>query len=656
VADPTAPLAPSLGDLRLSWATVDQLAAGRPDAAAVHALLAAERSHRAVLLRAVLDHARAAGGAAVGPLACVDEAWDVLVAAERADPEQVTHLLGRPQVGAWAAHSLRRLGRVTAEGEPVVPTVLAPPAATPAGAVGIDEAPLWAHVGQLHTLAAAAAVRAGLRVRLDVPCWFGQVVLPTLGSARGPYWNVWEPATVAVDGGTFWVGTSRWRAGPTAHTDEPAKALGGATWRGQPFLRVGPTAHRLTVDIDDSSFYRLGRGLARPARVKPTTLRRWELLLDEAWAALRATDSSYSSALALATTSLVPLPPEGGARVYSASSGDALGAVAISEPDTALDLAAALVHEFGHAQLGVLLHLADLVAAPGGPEEHTLYAPWRDDPRPLSGFAQGTFAFFEVTGFWRGRARMSTGVPAARAYFELALWRRRVRAAVRRLRAHPALTPFGARLFDGVAATIAGWTREPVPPDLEALARTASIDHLARWRAHHIAPPTALVDALVNGWRTDRPLPAAERGVWLQADSVAIDGHARDLDALAAASRMWLTNRDRLRQLTDDALASPGSWMAQTAVPGAAAADLALISGRRDVARAAYLAELAGGRPRSGALTGLGRLMAGSGEPAAARALLGRPEVVRAVLVALTEGGEPPSPTRLAGWIGGQLP
>jgi HEXXH motif-containing protein len=668
-ADPSAPLAPAapqartLSPVQLPWATVDQLAAGRPDEAALGALLAAERSHRAVLLRAVLDAARAAGPAAIGPLAGVDEAWDLLAAAERAEPDQVLALVGRPQVGAWAAHALRRL-RPAATGD------AAPAAGGPAA--GLDDSPLWAHVGQLHTLAAAAAVRAGLRTRIDVPSWFGQVVLPTLGTARGPYWDVWEPATVAVDGGTFWVGTARWRAGPTAHTDEPAGALGGAVWRGRPLLRLGPEGEQLTVDVDDSSFYRLGRGLARPTRTRPATLRRWEVLLDEAWSVLRATDPVLAAALALATTSIVPLPAEGGARVFSASSGDALGAVALSEPGAALDLAAALVHEFGHAQLGVLLHLADVVsteppgtepaavpaggAEPGPALEATLYAPWRDDPRPLPGFAQGTFAFFGVAGFWRARTRMAAGQPAATAYFELALWRGRVRAALRRLRDDPRLTPFGARLFDGVAATVAGWAREPVPPDLEALARTASADHLGRWRAHHVVPPAELVEALASAWRAGSTLPAAERGWWHQPDQVSVDAAARDLDAVAAATRIWLTDRDRLRAEATAADRAGAGVGGGTDVPGAAPADLALVAGRRDLARTGYLAELTAGAGRPGAWTGLGRLLAADGEAAAARALLVRPEVVRAVAVALRAGGDTAHPVTLAAWIGGQLP
>jgi HEXXH motif-containing protein len=46
------------------------------------------------------------------------------------------------------------------------------------------------------------------------------------------------------------------------------------------------------------------------------------------------------------------------------------------------------VHEVQHLKLAALLDIVTLTM-PG--EHDRYYAPWRDDPRPLSGLLQGTY-------------------------------------------------------------------------------------------------------------------------------------------------------------------------------------------------------------------------------------------------------------------------
>ena len=74
-----------------------------------------------------------------------------------------------------------------------------------------------------------------------------------------------------------------------------------------------------------------------------------------------------------------------------------------------VELAVTLVHEFQHIKLGGLLHLAPL-----HDREPTrrLYAPWRDDPRPLGGLLQGVYAFTGVTDFWRAVRGSRPAAPA----------------------------------------------------------------------------------------------------------------------------------------------------------------------------------------------------------------------------------------------------
>ena len=136
------------------------LASGAGDPRAIAELWRSERSWRLAALLSVVNTC-ARRDDVTGPLAPIDEAWDLLVTAFRARPEVTEDVLARPQVGIWAAHTLRRLG----------------------GKVGGPE-PLWADVGYLHALIAAIAVRAGVQFELDVPVRAGTAVLPTVGSAR----------------------------------------------------------------------------------------------------------------------------------------------------------------------------------------------------------------------------------------------------------------------------------------------------------------------------------------------------------------------------------------------------------------------------------------------------------------------------------------
>jgi HEXXH motif-containing protein len=57
-----------------------------------------------------------------------------------------------------------------------------------------------------------------------------------------------------------------------------------------------------------------------------------------------------------------------------------------------------LVHEIQHLKLRALLDLITLTLPDDGSR---YYAPWRPDPRPVSGLLQGAYAFLAVSVFWR---------------------------------------------------------------------------------------------------------------------------------------------------------------------------------------------------------------------------------------------------------------
>jgi HEXXH motif-containing protein len=595
----------------------DAIAAGADDRAVLRRLRMAERSYRHLALRAVLDVARRQPSA-IAPLPPLDTAWDLLVAAEQTDPASVAPVLDRPQTGGWVSRVLRRmLGGLH------------------------DDVPLWVDLGYLHCLAVSAAIRAGARFELEVPLRRGILHIPTLGSTRIGEFEVWSVAAVSSDGRSAHAVSSgctvRIPAGPdrgSAHWDFPIR------------LRAEHRGRQLAVHLDSVDPFRGFAVPALPEKLDVAVTKHWEALLQSAWTHLVEQDERAALALAEGVLSLVPLPRAERFRERSASSGDSFGSIVLSLPDTPAQFAATLVHEAQHVKLGVLLHLFPLVRDDG---RELVYAPWRDDPRPLQGLLQGIFAHFGVAGFWRTYRNTASGAEAAAAHFEFALWRRRVRGALILARKRAEVTALGQRFLTGIETTIMGYLAEPVPPPYADLAELADRDHLAGWRIHHLTPPEALVRSLAGAWREGAdpgavPAPGPSR--------LTRDGAVRDLDTRAVLIRYWLADRATFRQLER-------SGQVDRHVTGATSADLHLIAGRADAARGLYLAQLGTPVPGAAAWTGLGlALLSGADRrsAAAARALLARPELVRAVSRAVegAGGGRPPI-LDLAAWLG-ELP
>ncbi|NEC28868.1 radical SAM protein, partial [Streptomyces sp. SID8111] len=182
------------------------------------------------------------------------------------------------------------------------------------------------------------------------------------------------------------------------------------------------------------------------------------------------------------TAAQPPPPPD--VRV-SASSGDAYGAMVVARPAGALALAETLVHEFQHSKLAALIHLFPLA---DDDRAERYYAPWRPDPRHLTGLLHGAYAFTGVAGFWRDRLAHPDHGPAAAYHF--ALRRTQTRLVVRTLLTSGRLTEAGHGLVSGLARTLDGWLRVPVDAAALARARTAAVLHRTEWRLRNVAPPT----------------------------------------------------------------------------------------------------------------------------------------------------------------------
>jgi HEXXH motif-containing protein len=586
--------APAFPRHRLRADQFDALAAGGGDAEMVSALLEAERSWRLVQLRVVLDTAGTHPDP-TGPLPPLDEAWRLLVAAEQAARSEVESLLLHPQAGTWAGYALRRLRGSTE-----------------------SDTPLWVDIGYLHALAAAAAIRAGLTFSIRIPVRDEFAPVPTMGTAHLPSAERWDTAVVRGAGGEATVSA----AGAVVQIGP-----GVDGWLAPPTIRTEAAGHTLSITLDHVDPYRNLRTPIPPDRLTPEQIERWRTRLQGAWELIARACPDLAAPIARGLFSVVPQRAAERFRTMSASAGDAFGSMIVSEPEDAPELAVTLVHEFQHIKLGGLLHLVPMRSAE---PRQRVYAPWRDDPRPLGGLLQGVYAFVGIVEFWRGYRWLTVGSPAQLAHFEFARWRRQVLRTVQMLRTLPELTDLGRRLVDGLARTAAGWQDEPVPADVLAAAEAAVADHRARWRLHHLRPDPGVVEVLAKAWASGADRPPIE----YPDPVVEPDSAARRLDTQAVLALWRLTDRDGFAQFCKDPSMLPSH------VSGATPADLAYAAGDHDRAKELYLSDLA----NPGAWAGLSLIADGP----VAQALRDYPELVRAIHQV---SGATRDPLALAAWL-----
>lgn len=550
------------------------------------------------------------------------QAWALLCRVQRARPDAVDAVLRDPMVGVWALQLLRRLGR---------------------GAVAAPaDPPLWADRAMLASLAASAAIRAGVRCVVKVPAREGRLWLPTLGltakMARGDW------AVVGVETGphgTVVFGDS----GSVRLPDDLAAAADG--WDPLPLAEVPDELEgkRATVVLDHLSPYRDYRGLTDPVDFPPPLRKRWQRDLAEACELLRV-HSPAAHRLVLGTVrSLVPVSAPDPSRPVSVSTPDAPGVVTMSLPNDVPAVAATLVHEASHQLMACVAHLVPLLRSVRDGPEPLFFAPWREDPRPLRGLLYGAQAFAAVTSFWQAY-RPAGGM---RADFEFAYHRWQLRTALAALHALGGLSPVGAHMVRELARRNTGWWTEPVTGEPARLAELCCRDLTAGWRGAHLGVARGDADALASCWLARRPAPARLPSGRL--------GVAAALPAAApsrAAGRLWLA---RLRCTDPVAFADLYAGLARGNVPadgttpaGLTAADCALVAGDEAEARSGYRAAAADAgvhAPRTDTWTGLGLVAAGP-----SGILATRPELVRALYAALLRRtARPPGPEELARWL-----
>jgi uncharacterized protein len=438
------------------------LSTGSGGAHAVRRLTAAQYSKHVLLIRGVVDLTRRTGHPRA---ARVREAYDLLAAVQRRDPETADAVLRHPAVGAWARRAVRGL------------TGLPGLTAEPAG---------------LCAVAAAAAIRSGTPCAIEVPSAQGLVTLPSLGQAdlsAGPAPDGGtgvEDGSAGVADGREGAGVALVRctgAGAEITAGEVRVAIpadpypDGPGWRG--LRRLTTAAEGLVTGflIDDLDPYRMP-GAMLADRLTPAQVATWQSTLDTAWRLLARHHRAVAGEVMTALTTLTPLlPPDTGTR--SATSKEAFGTAAMNTPADGLIMATTFAHEIQHTKLAGVMDLVTLTLPDDG---QLFYAPWRDDPRPIGGLLHGAYAHLGVAGFWRRQRHRENGDAALRAHAEFAHWRTASLTVAELLAASGRLTTDGGDFVAGMLTTLRGWETEDVPEPAMALARSDAERHRDDWR------------------------------------------------------------------------------------------------------------------------------------------------------------------------------
>jgi HEXXH motif-containing protein len=619
---------------RLASTDFDALAAGfgSPDTMAV--LTSAQLSRRLIALRAVLDSAERAGHKDALP------GLDLLIEVQRVDPAAVTAVLHYPFTGSWLAHCLRMLDECPGTG-----------------------AALAAELGQLGALAAVAAIRAGISFAIEVPVRDDAACLPGLGRVLTDGSINGKAAPVSGDGHTATA-----CGVPLAADGVPLAA--GPRWQPLRRLTAELDGLRLAVMLDDIDPHR-SMSLPAAPRLRGVEVDTWHHWLAVAWDILVRHHREYAQAIAIGLTAIVPLAAGRHHRGLNATSREAFGAIAISPPADARTLAVALLHEFQHAKLYAVMNMIELHHL----DEARLYAPWRQDPRPLDGLLHGAYAHLGVVDFWRVQAA-GPGTPyPGFARFEYARWSASTRQAIGTLLGSGALTDAGECFVLGMRQRLLGLA-DPVPGEPEALAELARADHRLGWRLRNIRPDDAAVGALARAWLAgasaasaasfaDRPAAEAWRasrpGEVVTARSVAGRGsggrsplgNTVPLEIPGSGSRLGAN--DRLDLLLTR-LREPAGLDAMAARIGADRPDVDLITGGTAAAVAGYRARIAADPGDLSSWAGLALGLRRTGR--CPDALLDGPEVVYAVYNRLVREAAAaiPGPERLATWLGPVVP
>jgi len=262
------------------------------------------------------------------------------------------------------------------------------------------------------------------------------------------------------------------------HVDAPG-------WHGLRRIHARSGDAAIGLLIDDLDPHRM-RSVALAPRLTEAETKHWQVMLRGAWEILLKNHAAVAAETAAAIRVLVPLRGlEHGMR--SATSRETFGSVGISAPTEPLAMAISLAHEVQHAKLSALQDIVQLTVADG---RRRYYAPWREDPRPVSGLLQGAYAYLGIARFWRRQRQTEDGRESLRAHAEYARWRSAVLSVIIDLLHSGQLTETGQEFVATMMGVARGWQDDAVPAEASELARLAAVQHAERWRIRYGRPPS----------------------------------------------------------------------------------------------------------------------------------------------------------------------
>ena len=418
---------------RIPRASLEQLGRGHGDPAAVDQLKAGQRGLRRVLLGAVYHAAPADLSAR--------RAWNTLTRADRSARAELGLVLGHPYMRTRAAHLLARTAAPdSGRGEPTGTA-----SAVQVGALQRDV---------LVTLAAATAVRAGLPMDLRHRISSRDLYLPTLGRIVLPATGTAREIVLTSSGAsmTFDAGGGAVVVLGTGADCGKAEVSGvGVRWERTPRR----TVEGIDISLLDDDPYRDVYPHRAPPLASAADATGWWALLEPALALIRADYPAYWPGVAGVLTAVTPLVHRDSRTQVSATSRDAFGVIGLAAPPDPETLALLILHEIQHAKLGAVLDLVDLYDE----EDDRLYrVPWREDPRPLEGLLQGTYAHLAVADFWRVRGGRTSGKQRLAAQRQYLYWRRATQQGTETLLRSGSLSQTGTEFTRHLRSTMAGWT------------------------------------------------------------------------------------------------------------------------------------------------------------------------------------------------------
>src|SRR5690348_17217566 len=380
--------------------------------------------------------------------------YELLARVQAANPAAAGWLLGLPHLGGWLHDCLLRLDQ------------------------GSD-----VDFGHFACLAAAAAVRGGLRFDLDVPVRDGQIRLPGLGSLHvaGQPDAVGQPDWIRLrgDGDQVQAGGEPGIARRLLVPDDGSARETSPRWAGTPAIRAVADGVAWHVLLETSDPYLDRYSLPMAADLTPGELARWRRGVQAAWEVLVRQHRWAADPVASGVSAIVPLTPRSDTDFVSATTQAAFGAIATSWPPDPVTLAETIVHEFQHGKLCGLMDLVPLIES--GDEK--VYAPWRQDPRPASGLLQGIYAHLGIVRFWQAQ-RLAETEPddILRAQVHFARWGQALDLAIRTLLEAGSLNPDGLRFVTILQARAREAMSGTVPADARQIAAEVALDHQLTWQ------------------------------------------------------------------------------------------------------------------------------------------------------------------------------